>query len=287
LGDPVPATTGTTPTQHLDTSSPLAATGTGLQKEAAAEANTEQPSSASPSTTSGATANVNLSDQATNDEEKQGQQRGPSTDETSTANKPFSSELSSPATLGSTTNLLTPQASESPASHPNTSTPQPPPPAGQPPATLAAWQNYEGSAGGIVRSARLSDDAGGAEMHVELRSGILGPLEVHAVLREGSVGAEIRVEGGEAHTLLAAGLPSLERALGDRNLRVENLAIYQNHSGDGMSGGEKQDPHSNSAYSPQREVVHGETLSQPNRLPRDTVEIGELGNPVVGLSVHA
>ena len=94
----------------------------------------------------------------------------------------------------------------------------------------------------MVRSASLSGSANGAEMHVEFRSGALGPLEVHAVVHDGSVGAEIHVQGQEAHTLLAAGLPSLERALGERNLRVENIAVYQDQAGAGMSGGGKQDP---------------------------------------------
>ena len=89
-----------------------------------------------------------------------------------------------------------------------------------------------------MRSASLNDSANGAEMHVELRSGALGPLEVHAVVHEGSVGAEIHVQGQEAHTLLAAGLPSLERALGERNLRVENIAVYQDHAGRNERGRE-------------------------------------------------
>jgi hypothetical protein len=112
-----------------------------------------------------------------------------------------------------------------PAAHTNVSPPQTFPSAKELPNTLSAWQNYDGGPGKIVRSASLTDSATGAEMHVELRSGTLGPLEVHAILHEGAVGAEIHVQGQEAHTLLATGLPSLERALGDRDLHVENISV--------------------------------------------------------------
>jgi hypothetical protein len=172
-------------------------------------------------------------------------------------------------------------------SHAETSTAQTLPPAGQPPATLAAWQNYQGSTGGIVRSAQFGDHAGGAEMHVELRSGLLGPLEVHAVVREGSVGAEIHVEGHDAHSTLAASLPSLQQALGERNLRVESIAIYRDYVGGGMSGGERQGAHSSPSYSLQSQVVRGDAASQPNRSPVSTLEMADMEDSDVGLSVHA
>ena len=124
-------------------------------------------------------------------------------------------------------------------------------------------------------------------MHVELRSGALGPLEVHAVLHEGSVGAEIHVQGQEAHTLLAAGLPSLERALGERNLRVENIAVYQDQAGGGMSGGERQDPQSGSSPSPQHQVLPWDSPPQPRSAASGSSEDEELANPAAGLSVRA
>ncbi len=133
---------------------------------------------------------------------------------------------------------------------------------------LSAWQNYDGGAGSIVRSAALSNSANGAEMHVEFRSGNLGPMEVRTVVNAGSVGAEIHVQGQEAHTLLAAGLPSLERALGERNLRVENISVYQDHPGSGMSGGEKQNPQSGSHPSEQQQVLAWDRLPHSSRAAR-------------------
>ena len=124
-------------------------------------------------------------------------------------------------------------------------------------------------------------------MHVELRSPALGPLEVHAVVNGGSVGAEIRVQGQEAHTLLAAGLPSLERALGERNLRVENLAVYQDHAGGEMSGGEKQEPESGSYHPTPQQVLTGDSPPQPSRATSGSSEDEYPANPASGLSVRA
>jgi len=124
-------------------------------------------------------------------------------------------------------------------------------------------------------------------MHVELRTGALGPLELHAVVHEGSVGAEIHVQGQEAHTLLAAGLPSLERALGERNLRVENISVYHDQSGGGASGGGKQDSHSGSPPSPQRQALPWDRPPQVSESAIGSLEDNELANPVAGLSVQA
>jgi hypothetical protein len=123
-------------------------------------------------------------------------------------------------------------------------------------------------------------------MHVELRSGPLGPLEVHAVVNEGTVGAEIHAQGQAAHTLLADGLPSLERALGERNLRVENIALYQDAAG-GMSGGDKQNQHSGSPPTPQGQAGPWDGPPEPRSTPSSSLEEEDAANPVSGLSVRA
>jgi flagellar hook-length control protein FliK len=123
-------------------------------------------------------------------------------------------------------------------------------------------------------------------MHVELRTGALGPLDVHAVVHEGTVGAEIHVQGQEAHSLLAAGLPSLERALGERNLRVENINIYQDQGGGGTSGGGRQDSQSGSS-SPQRQVLPWDNHPHASNTANGSSDDEELANPASGLSVQA
>jgi hypothetical protein len=287
LLDAPPATITGTPTQHLDTGSRPVTPDDGLRKEAAVVPNAVQPSGGSPPASDPSAASGDPSDHAANGNGRPGQGGGVLTGENPPTDKAFASGFTSHATVDPTTNLLVAHAPESPVVHANTSTPQTAPPAGQAPATLAAWQNYQGSTGGMVRSAQLSDHVGGAEMHVELRSGTLGPLEVHAVVREGSVGAEIHVEGHDAHSALAASLPSLQQALGERNLRVESIAIYRDHVGGGMSGGERQGAHSSSSYSAQPQVVRWESAPQPRRLAGMTPEIEAGEDSAVGLSIRA
>jgi hypothetical protein len=54
-----------------------------------------------------------------------------------------------------------------------------------------------------------------------------------------------------------------------------------------MNGGEEHNPHSGSSPSPQRQVLPWETSSQRGNLVGSTVEMDEVLNPVVGLSVRA
>lgn len=166
-------------------------------------------------------------------------------------------------------------------------TPQAPPAHSQPAATLSAWQSYDGGAGKIVRSASLTDSAAGAEMHVELRAGALGAVEIHTVVHEGAVGTEIHVQGQEAHALLASGLPSLERALAERNLRVENVSVYQDQTGRGMSGGQEHGQQSGSSPSPPRQSLPWDSPLQTSSPVTGSMEDDESTNPATGLSVQA
>jgi hypothetical protein len=259
------------------------------QNGAAVGGNSIQSNVATEASASGNGAHFNLSDASTSGQGKFGQHSGQrSGDNPSHAITfaPGSANSPVPDPAGS---LLAAHSPSVPASHTNTSTPPMPPSssAAQQATTLSAWQNYDGGAGKIVRSASLTESAGGAEMHVELRSGPMGPIEVHTVVHDGSVGAEIHVQGQEAHTLLAAGLPSLERALTDRNLRVENIAVYQDHTGGGMGGGERQDSPSDSSPSPHHQALPWDDPPQPRSAARDSLAGEESANPAAGLSVQA
>ncbi|HMD85476.1 MAG TPA: flagellar hook-length control protein FliK [Terriglobia bacterium] len=275
------------PPPPLEPNSQPVTPGTTLQKDAPLEANSLQPSGAVSADTVGSTAHADLSDSSTSGQGKSGQQSGSAPRDNQAGVKTSAPSPASNLAPDPTANLLTVHAPSVPASHANASAPQTAPPPSQSATALSAWQNYDGGAGKIVRSASLSDSASGAEMHVELRTGALGPLDVHAVVHEGSVGAEIHVQGQEAHTLLAAGLPSLERALGERNLRVENIHVYQDQPGGGMSGGEKQDSQSGSSPSPQRQVLPWDNPPQVSNSASGSSEDEELANPAPGLSVQA
>ena len=258
-----------------------------LRNNTAPEANGIPPSGAVDARSGENPVHSNLSDPPTSDQGKSGQKGGPASGNNLTGMPRVAPSLANNLTADTTPNLLTAHAPSVPLTHANTLAPQTPPASSQPPTALSAWQNYDGGAGKIVRSASLSDSANGAEMHVELRSGTLGPLEVRAVVHEGSVGAEIHVEGQEAHTLLTAGLPSLEHALGERNLRVENIAIYQDHAGGGMSGGGEQRSHSESSPSPQHQVLPWDNPPQSRSAARSSSGSEELTDPAAGLSVRA
>jgi len=258
-----------------------------LQKDAPLETSRVQPSGAVSAGSGEGAAHANLSDSSTGGQGKSGQKSGSTQGDNQADVKILVPSPTHNLVPDPGTNPFSAHAPTVPASHGAAAAPQTVPSPRQPATTLSAWQNYEGGAGSIVRSASLSDSANGAEMHVEIRTGALGPLDVHAVVHEGSVGAEIHVQGQEAHTLLAAGLPALERTLGERNLRVENINIHQDQAGGGMSGGEKQDSQPGYSPSPQRQVLPWDNPPQVSNPASGSLEDEEFANPAPGLSVQA
>ena len=275
------------PSQQLDANSQAGNPATVLQKDAAPEATGIQPSGTAYTNAGGSESHANLADPSTSGQGKSGQQNGQTSGDNPANVITIAPNIAANSAADPPINLLPGHAPSVPSTHANTTTPQAMASSNEPPTTLSAWQNYDGGAGKIVRSASLSDSANGAEMHVELRTGALGPLELRAVVHEGSVGAEIHVQGQEAHTLLAAGLPSLERALGERNLRVENISVYQDQTGGGASGGGKQDPHSGSSPSSQPQVLPWDSPPKAGNPASSSSEDDELANPAPGLSVRA
>ena len=284
---PLTSSASPVPSPPVEANSQPAAPATTTQKDAPPEANSVRPSSPIFADAGGSAPHANLPNASTSGQGKSGQQSGSAVGDNQADIRTFAPSPANNPAPDPTGNLLTAHAPSVPASHASASAPQTAPSPSQPTTTLSAWQNYDGGAGKIVRSASLSDSATGVEMHVELRTGALGPLDVHAVVHEGAVGAEIHVQGQEAHTLLAAGLPSLERALGERNLRVDSINVYHDHVGGGMSGGEKQDSQSGSSPSPQRQVSPWDNPPQARNTASGSAEDEELINPAPGLSVQA
>ncbi len=271
------------PTENKSNSIPQPGTGS----TAGGTAETTAPSvSAAPSSVT-ATAHANLSNDSAENNERRSPAGASGPAENSNAFKPHSSMSSSAVATDSGVNLAFAHASGNPVNHPSASVGPTEPPQAHVPDALAAWQSYESATGKLVSSARLNTAANSSEMHVELRSESLGPVAVHAVLREGSVGAEIHVQGRDVHNLLTASLPSLERALGERNLSVANLAVYQNHVGGDMNGGDHQNPHSGSPPSAQGQTRHWDATPPPHRLGSSADGIEEIVNLTGGLSVRA
>src|SRR5581483_11618131 len=150
-----------------------------------------------------------------------------------------------------------------------------------------AWQNYDGGAGKIVRAASITETSAGTEMRVELRSGPLGPVEVHAMVRGGAVGAEIHVHAPEAHSTLSAAIPSLERSLAERNLRVENISVYQNPSEGMTGGGAGRESQSESSPSHQPQPFEGNNAVSTNNGNNDVSNEREPEAATSGLNVRA
>jgi flagellar hook-length control protein FliK len=275
------------PPQHFDTIPHPPAPPAGVQGEADSQSGSGHPSATMPSYPTDTAAYPTLPDQATGDQGKSAQQSGSSTMGNMSSPKVVLSGVASPVIIDPGKSLLTTNTPEVSASHDSLPTPPSIPVAStQPPATLAAWQNYQSNGGKVVSSAWLSDFANGAEMHVELRSGTLGPLQVHTIVRDGTVGAEIHVESHEARAILAEGLPSLEKALGERDLRMANVAIYQDHAGAGMSGGGRQNSHAGSSPTPREQVIAPGTTAQPSS-SESALEVENLIYSTAGLSVRA
>jgi flagellar hook-length control protein FliK len=89
----------------------------------------------------------------------------------------------------------------------------------------------------VVSSARLTQQAGNAEMQVKLRSETLGPINVHTTVKGSDIGASIRVEVRDTQVMLATELPQLEQALNERSLRVAHLDVLQGSVTGGQSNG--------------------------------------------------
>ena len=133
---------------------------------------------------------------------------------------------------------------------------------------MASVENPLNLAGGVINTASMLQAQGKTEMRIAMQTETLGPLELHAVLDGGHLGASIAVVNHEAHTLLTNNLPSLQQVLNDQNLRVDHLSVLNaatssgTNTGSGggfQSGGQPQSPPDAPrwGFSPQVQVAVG------------------------------
>jgi hypothetical protein len=99
----------------------------------------------------------------------------------------------------------------------------------------AIWQTDSTPAERILSAATLSWLRNGAEMRVQLHSDAFGPMEIHAVLSSGRLGAAIGVESIEAQKSLLNQLPALHQSLAERNVQLDRIVVM---AGSGQSGTE-------------------------------------------------
>ena len=83
-------------------------------------------------------------------------------------------------------------------------------------------------------------------MRVTLQSDALGAVQLRAVAQAERIEASIGVERAEVQNFLRSELPSLQLALNERNVRVENINLTQDalSSGAVLSSGPQSGPQS-------------------------------------------
>ncbi|MGH9328283.1 MAG: flagellar hook-length control protein FliK [Terriglobia bacterium] len=199
-------------------------------------------SNSGPATGGGGSADDSKSDSKSNPAARQSNNSGGSGSGNSSTAASFASTLGSAATTStSAAPVAVAQATPAnglPAGSTAPAQPQASHVAGN--SMTAAADNPFGATG-AVSSASLLQAQGRTAMHVSLQTESLGPLELHAILDGGKVGASIAVVNHEAHTVLTNELPALQQVLSEQNLRVEHLSVLSapmnSGTGTGRDGG--------------------------------------------------
>jgi len=101
------------------------------------------------------------------------------------------------------------------------------PPSTAPTQTSLNFANSEPANTRTVNDAQLVQAAGHSEMRIAMQTDKLGAIELHARVTGDEVGAAITVEKRDAHTVLSIELPTLQQALSEKQLRVDQIALTQ------------------------------------------------------------
>ena len=257
-----------------------------LPKDAAPESSGVQGGGAVYASSSGSSGSASLTDSLTTGQGKSGQQNGTASGGASAGvATPTPSLVNSPAT-DPTVNLVAAHAPSVPLGPDATPAPPVPAPSPHAAAALSAWQNYDGGAGSIVRSATLSGSANGAEMHVELRTGALGPVKSMRSSMAGWWEREFMFRVRKP-TPVAAGLPARSNARWEMQPACgEHFRLPGSPGGAGWSGGEKKDQRLGSPLPGSNRLCRGRGCRTRAARPVGAIENEELANPGSGLSVR-
>jgi len=100
-----------------------------------------------------------------------------------------------------------------------------------------------------VNAAQLTGNDAHSEVRIAMQADQLGQVQLHATLNGQQVGAAITVEKKEAHAAMALELPSLQQALEEHHLRVNEVVLTQGalHSFSGNAGNPGNPGHSGNA----------------------------------------
>jgi len=137
----------------------------------------------------------------------------------------------------------------------------------------------------VIQSARVLERMGQSEMHVGVNTTNFGSIELHTSVNENRVGASIATSHLELRAAMLAEVPSLERAMAQHQLRLDNLNLDAHagaQHGDGSFAGH---PSRNQNW-----AQAAEPLGQfgDDRIATET-PLSEAGtaSPYAGLNVHA
>jgi len=100
-----------------------------------------------------------------------------------------------------------------------------------------------------VKASELYQHMDGSEMHIAMQTDLLGAVDLRATMHQSALTATISVQRSDVQSVLASELPSLQHALADRNLHVEQISILNNSVNDrnGSHGQQAQQQNQNSA----------------------------------------
>jgi len=139
-----------------------------------------------------------------------------------------------------------------------------------------------------VSQAHLVADSSSAEMRISVNSDTLGPIELRATSDKDRIGAVIAAAKPETQELLTTELPSLQQALSERNLQVQQLTVSQGSLAGGMfdRGAYSQNPEAwqkQAAAAGSYRQPSSESDTQAESVPGAIVSMAVPGK----LSVHA
>lgn len=105
-------------------------------------------------------------------------------------------------------------------------------------AQLPAQESNPATPPMVVQSARLVNGAGAGEMRVGVNSAAFGSIELQTHVNQDHVSASISTGHGELHAAMVAEMPSLERAMGQHHLQLDQMDLNARSGAQQQSSGE-------------------------------------------------
>jgi flagellar hook-length control protein FliK len=87
----------------------------------------------------------------------------------------------------------------------------------------------------ISQATQLYQRVGGAEMHIAMDTDLLGPIDLRAIVHQGSLSATIGVQRADVQTLLVNELPALQHSLSEKNMQVGQISVLAGSIGNGTN----------------------------------------------------